>query len=142
MATTEPVKRGFQIAPWELRWCGLDLEALHRTEPVFALSNGHIGLRGTFEEGEPVGAPGTYLNGFYERRGLPYAEAGYGYPEDGQTVVNVTDGKIIRLFVQDSPMDMRYGKALEHERVLDFRSGTLCRNTVWMSPTGMCVRIR
>ena len=133
---------GFQIAPWELRWCGLDLEALHRTEPIFALSNGHIGLRGTFEDGEPVGAPGTYLNGYYERRALPYAEGGYGYPEDGQTVVNVTDGKIIRLFVQDSPMDMRYGRAVEHERVLDFRAGSLRRNTVWMSPTGLSVRIR
>ena len=27
--------------------------------------------------------PGTYLNGFYEMRPLPYAEAGYGYPEAG-----------------------------------------------------------
>lgn len=135
-------ERGFQVAPWELRWCGLDLDALKETESIFALSNGHIGLRGTFEEGEPIGAPGTYLNGFYERRQLPYAEGGYGYPEDGQTVVNVTDGKLIRLFVQDSPMDMRYGRVLEHERVLDFRSGSLCRNTVWTSPTGRCVRIR
>ena len=45
--------------------------------------------------------PGTYLNGFYELRGLPDAESGYGYPESGQTVVNVTDGKIIRLLVED-----------------------------------------
>lgn len=133
---------GFQVAPWELRWCGFDLGALQDVESIFALSNGHIGLRGTLEEGEPVGVPGTYLNGFYERRQLPYAEGGYGYPEDGQTVVNVTDGKLIRLFVQDSPMDMRYGRVLEHERVLDFRSGSLRRNTVWSSPTGRCVRIR
>lgn len=134
--------RGFEIAPWHLRWCGLDLEALHRTESIFALANGHLGLRGTLEEGEPVGKPGTYLNGFYEKRQLPYAEAGYGYPEEGQTVVNVTDGKIIRLLVEDEPMDMRYGQAVEHERVLDFRSGTLRRTTVWTSPTGRCVRIR
>ncbi|GAT06884.1 glycosyl hydrolase [Mycolicibacterium novocastrense] len=139
MSTAQP---GFDIAPWKLRWCGLDLEALPRTESIFALSNGHIGLRGTFEEGEPVGKPGTYLNGFYERRELPYAEAGYGYPGDSQTLVNVTDGKIIRLFVEDEPMDMRYGKAVEHERVLDLRSGTLRRTTVWASPTGRCVRIR
>lgn len=133
---------GFQVAPWDLRLCGFDLGVLQETESIFALSNGHIGLRGTFEEGEPAGVPGTYLNGFYERRQLPYAERGYGYPEDGQTVVNVTDGKIIRLFVQDSPMDMRYGRVVEHERVLDFRSGSLRRNTVWISPTGRCVRIR
>ena len=52
---------------------------------MFALSNGHIGLRGNLDEGEPHGLPGTYLNSFYETRPLPYAEAGYGYPESGQT---------------------------------------------------------
>ena len=86
-------RKGFDVEPWQLRWRGLDLDALHRTESLFALSNGHIGVRGTFEEGEPTGKPGTYLNGFFERRPLPYAEGGYGYPEDGQTVVNVTDGR-------------------------------------------------
>ena len=133
---------GFQVAPWELRWNSLDLGALDRTESVFALSNGHIGMRGSLEEGEPTSLPGTYLNGFYEQHALPYAEAGYGYPEDGQTVVNVTDGKIIRLLVQDEPLDMRYGRAVEHNRVLDFRSGTLRRDTVWESPTGRRVRVR
>ncbi|GAB3912770.1 glycosyl hydrolase family 65 protein [Kibdelosporangium lantanae] len=131
----------YEIEPWQLRWRGLDLDALHKTESTFALSNGHIGLRGTFEEGEPRGLPGTYLNGFYERRKLPYAEAGYGFPEDGQTVVNVTDGKIIRLLVEDEPLDMRYGHAPAHERVLDFRSGTLRRSTEWISPTGRHIRL-
>jgi hypothetical protein len=42
---------------------------------IFALGNGHIGLRGNLDEGEPNGLPGTYLNGFYETRPLPYAEA-------------------------------------------------------------------
>jgi alpha,alpha-trehalose phosphorylase len=125
----------YEIAPWQLRWRGLDLDALRRTESTFALSNGHIGLRGTFEEGEPRGLPGTYLNGFYEQRRLPYAEAGYGFPEDGQTVVNVTDGKIIRLLVEDEPLDMRYGSAPQHERTLDFRSGTLRRRTEWVRST-------
>ncbi|WP_280363694.1 glycoside hydrolase family 65 protein [Nocardia wallacei] len=133
---------GFDIDPWQLRRRGLDPDALERMESLFALSNGHLGLRGTLEEGEPVGTPGTYLNGFYEKRQLPYAEAGYGYPEEGQTVVNVTDGKIIRLLVEDEPIDLRYGRAVEHERVLDFRTGTLRRHTVWTSPTGRSVRIR
>ncbi|MEU0868828.1 glycoside hydrolase family 65 protein [Nocardia brasiliensis] len=134
--------RGFEVDPWQLRWCGLDPTALKRTESIFALANGHLGLRGGLDEGEPVGEPGTYLNGFYEKRRLPYAEVGYGYPEQGQTVVNVTDGKIIRLLVGDEPMDLRYGHTETHERVLDFRSGTLRRSTVWTSPTGRSVRIR
>jgi alpha,alpha-trehalose phosphorylase len=132
---------GYEVFPWALRWRGLDLAALPRTESTFALSNGHIGLRGTFEEGEPRALPGTYLNGFYEQRPLPHAETAYGYPEASETVVNVTDGKIIRMLVADEPLDLRYGSAPEHERVLDFRSGTLRRRTVWVSPAGRRVLI-
>ncbi|GAA3022195.1 glycosyl hydrolase family 65 protein [Gordonia defluvii] len=133
---------GFEVHPWRLQWSGLRVDMLARTESLFALSNGHIGLRGTFEEGEPTVLPGSYLNGFYELRGLPYAESGYGYPESGQTVVNVTNGKIIRLLVEDEPMDLRYGTTESHTRTLDFRTGTLQRETVWTSPTGRTVRIR
>jgi alpha,alpha-trehalose phosphorylase len=86
--------------------------------------------------------PGTYLNSFYERRPMPYAEPAYGYPEAGQTVVNVTNGKLIRLLVDDEPFDVRYGRLLEHGRVLDLRAGTLTRKTDWESPTGGRVRVR
>ena len=99
----------FPVEPWAVRETELHLDNLAQTESVFALSNGHIGLRGNLDEGEPYGIPGTYLGGFYETRPLPYAEAGFGYPEDGQTVVNVTNGKLIRLLVEDEPFDVRYG---------------------------------
>jgi trehalose/maltose hydrolase-like predicted phosphorylase len=82
----------FPVEPWALREVDLDLEMLAQSESLFALANGHVGLRGHLDEGEPHGLLGTYLAGFYESRPLPYAEAGYGYPEAGQTVVNATDG--------------------------------------------------
>ncbi|MEV4459677.1 glycosyl hydrolase family 65 protein [Microbispora sp. NPDC049633] len=131
----------FVVEPWSVRECHLHTDVLAQTESVFALSNGHIGLRGNLDEGEPYGLPGTYLNSFYELRPLPYAEAGYGYPESGQTVVNVTNGKLIRLLVDDEPFDVRYGTLHSHERVLDLRAGTLTRKVCWSSPTGAEVRI-
>ena len=133
---------GFPVEPWSVRERGLDLDLLVRSESLFALSNGHIGMRGNLDEGEPSGVPGTYLNSFYELRPLPYAEAGYGYPESGQTVVNVTNGKLIRLLVDDSPFDVRYGRLLEHERALDLRAGTLTRLADWESPAGRRIRVR
>lgn len=132
----------FPVEPWHVRETRLDLGILGNAESVFALSNGHIGFRGNLDEGEPHGLPGTYLNSFYEDRPLPYAEAGYGYPEVGQTVVNVTDGKIVRLFVDDEPFDVRYGELTAHERVLDLQAGTLVRSVDWTSPAGKRVRIR
>jgi len=133
--------RAFQVEPWVLRETELDLERLAQTESLFALSNGHIGLRGNLDEGEPSGLPGTYLAGFYEVRPLPYAEPGYGNPEAGQTVINVTNGKILRLLVEDEPFDVRYGALRRHERVLDLRAGVLRRTLEWVSPTGRSVRV-
>jgi alpha,alpha-trehalose phosphorylase len=131
----------FPIEPWALTEVGLDHASLGVHESVFALANGHIGMRGSFEEGEPVVVPGTYLNGFFEERPLPYAEAGYGFPEQGQTVVNVTDGKLIRLLVKDSPLDLTYGEIIDHRRTLDLRAGVLRRSTEWRSPGGRTVRV-
>ena len=131
----------YTVEPWGVRETELDLDRLAQSESVFALSNGHIGARANLDEGEPNGIPGTYLNAFYEQRPLPYAEAGYGYPEAGETVVNVTNGKIIRLLVDDTPFDIRYGELLEHERALDFRTGILTRTAHWRSPTGREVRV-
>lgn len=61
-----------------LREPSLELDALAQAESVFALSNGHIGLRGNLDEGEPYGLPGSYLNALYEVRPLPHAEPGSG----------------------------------------------------------------
>ncbi|MCO5992099.1 glycoside hydrolase family 65 protein [Actinoallomurus rhizosphaericola] len=132
----------YTVEPWCVREQSLDLDTLAQSESVFALSNGHIGLRGNLEEGEPHGLPGTYLNSVFELRPLPYAEAGYGYPESGQTVINITNGKVIRLLVEDEPFDVRYGELRSHERVLDFRAGTLTREVEWKSPAGDSVRVR
>lgn len=132
----------FDVLPWGLRETSLDVDLLAQTESVFALANGHIGWRGNLDEGEPHGLPGTYLNGVYETRPLPYAEAGYGYPESGQTVINVTDGKLIRVLVDDEPFDVRYGELRAHQRELDFRTGTLTRTAEWCAPTGRAIRIR
>ena len=134
--------RAFTVEPWVVREPKLDLDVLGQVESVFALSNGHIGLRGNLDEGEPAGLPGTYLNAFYEIRPLPYAEAGYGYPEGGQTIINVTNGKLIRLLVDDEPFDVRYGVLLEHRRTLDLRAGVLRREVEWASPAGQKVRVR
>jgi alpha,alpha-trehalose phosphorylase len=131
----------FALEPWALRETELHLDVLGQTESVFALSNGHIGLRGNLDEGEPHGLPGTYLNAFYEVRPLPYPEGGYSFPEAGQTVVNVTNGKIIRLLVDDEPFDVRYGELKSHERVLDLRAGVLRRSVDWISPAGGRVRV-
>ncbi|MEU3731298.1 glycosyl hydrolase family 65 protein [Streptomyces sp. NPDC033538] len=134
--------RTYAVEPWSVRETALNLDLLAQSESVFALSNGHVGWRGNLDEGEPHGLPGSYLNGVHELHPLPYAEAGYGYPESGQTVINVTNGKLLRLLVDDEPFDLRYGRLTKHERTLDLRRGVLERTCEWTSPAGTTVRVR
>ncbi|MGX6600979.1 glycoside hydrolase family 65 protein [Micromonosporaceae bacterium Da 78-11] len=126
--------------PWCVRETGLSAD-LRQVESLFALANGHVGLRGNLDENDPLGMPGTYLNSFFELRDLQYAEAGYGFPEDSETVIDAPNGKLIRLYVDDEPFDVRTGELVAHERVLDLRAGTLRREVDWVSPAGAAVRI-
>ncbi len=132
----------FEVEPWSVRERHVDLDRLGATESIFALSNGHIGLRANLDEGEPHGEPGTYLSGFYETLPLPHAEAGYGYPEESQSLLDVTNGKLLRLLVDDEPFDVRYGTTTRHERVLDLRDGVLHREVEWCSPAGQAIRLQ
>jgi alpha,alpha-trehalose phosphorylase len=135
------INSSYGVEPWAVTETILDVNLMAQCESLFALSNGHIGLRANLDEGEPFGLPGTYLNSVYEERPLPYAEAGYGFPEVGETVINVTNGKVIRLLVNDEPLDVRYGTLHSHSRTLDLRAGTLTRHVDWTSPAGDRVRI-
>jgi alpha,alpha-trehalose phosphorylase len=131
----------FRCDPWCVVEDDLHMEMMAQSESVFALSNGHIGLRGNLDEGDPHGLPGTYLGSFFELRPLPYAEALYAEPDHSQTVVNVTNGKIIRLMVDDEVFDVRYGVLRQHQRKLDFRAGALERTLEWESPRRRRVRV-
>ena len=45
----------FSVEPWCVCESELDLESAGQTESIFALSNGHIGLRGTSMRASPPG---------------------------------------------------------------------------------------
>jgi alpha,alpha-trehalose phosphorylase len=117
-----------------------------RNETIFALGNGYLGLRGNLEEGwsGPPGdtIEGTYINGFYESEPIPYGEIAYGYAERSQTMLNVTNGKVIRLFVGDEEFRMQNGAVSEYRRTLNLQTGILTRSLVWRSPRGKTVRLR
>jgi alpha,alpha-trehalose phosphorylase len=100
---------------------------LAQNETMFSLANGYLGLRGTFEEGTPVWQHGTFINGFYESWPIVYGEEAFGFAKTGQTMLNVTDSKIIKLYVDDEVFLLPQATLLSFERVLDMQAGTLNR---------------
>ena len=112
------------------------------TETLFATSNGYIGMRGSFIEGMPVNQPGTFINGFYESWPIAYAENAFGFARTGQTIVNVPDTAIIKLYVDDEPFTLETANLIRFERALNMKEGTLDREVLWETPAGKQVLIK
>jgi len=130
---------------WEIIEENFNIQNNYRNETIFFVGNGYLGFRGNFEEGlcelKGNGLNGTYINGFYDTEVIKYGEIGYAFPEKGQTMLNVTNSKIIKLFIEDEEFDMQRGKLEEYKRVLSLQEGVLSRRLIWCSPKGKKVKI-
>lgn len=140
------VKPIYPSEPWKITEEEFKPEYNYRNETVFVLSNGYIGMRGTFEEGyklqKGLGMEGSFVNGFYESETIRYGETAYGFADKTQTMLNVANAKIIRLTVDGEEFSIFDGTLSESKRVLDMRTGTLSRTVRWTSPKGKTVGIR
>lgn len=141
--TPDPIDRHrFPHDPWALRETRHDAGDLGRTETLFAVGNGYLGMRGNVEEGRDSHSHGTFVNGFHETWPIRHAEEAYGFARVGQTIVNVPDAKILRLYVDDEPLLLTVADLHAYERTLDFRDGVLRRELVWQTPSGKRVQVR
>ncbi|MGC1306262.1 MAG: glycosyl hydrolase family 65 protein [Phormidesmis sp.] len=128
--------------PWRLEEKQFYPRFLGQLETLYALSNGYLGIRGCFEEGTPTHHSGTFVNGFYELWPIIYPEEAYGFAKTGQTMLNVPDSTIIKLYVDDEPFTLQTANLLSYQRVLDMRAGTLEREVLWETPTGKKIAIK
>ena len=131
----------FPIDPWRLTERRHDNDNLGRDETLFAVANGYLGMRGNPEEGRESHAHGTFVNGFHETFPIQHAEEAFGFARVGQTMVNVPDAKLIRLYVDDEPLLLPIADLESYDRTLDFRGGLLTRSLIWCTPAGKRVKI-
>src|SRR6516162_7341554 len=131
-----PPVHDFPADDWNVIEKGFHPELLAQLETMLALGNGYFGMRGCPDEGGPNAENATLINGFYETHPIIYVEGAYGFARTGQTILGVTDSKIIKLFVDDEPFWLPNAKLLSYDRRLNLRSGTLDREILWETPAG------
>ncbi|HZD01429.1 MAG TPA: glycosyl hydrolase family 65 protein [Actinomycetes bacterium] len=144
------LKREFVLPPehvyppdeWRLVEARYPHDYVDRAETVFSLGNGFLGVRGSFEEGRPALSPGTFISGFHETWPIVYAEQAHALARRGQTIVNVPDTTILKLYVDDEPLFLPTARVHDYARVLDMQAGTLARALVWVTDAGKHVRVR
>ncbi len=131
----------FPVDPWRLVETEYSEQDLGLTETIFAVGNGYLGMRANPEEGRDAHSHGTFLNGFHETWDIKHAEDAYGFATTGQTIVNVPDAKLMKLYVDDEPLLLDTADLIEYERSIDFRTGVLRRDLVWRTPSGKRVKV-
>lgn len=133
------------LKPWDITETVLKRENNYRNETIFSLGNGYLGSRGTFEEnydfGKGNGMEGNFINGFYESETIRYGEFNFGFPEKSQSMLNVTNAKIIRLFVDGEEFHMYDGTIREYKRNLSLKDGILQRTCIWETKSGKQLRV-
>ena len=136
-----PPSRDYPADEWNVIEKAFHPEFMAQLETMLALGNGYLGMRGCPEEGGPNAENGTFINGFYDTWPIVYGEDAYGFAKTGQTICNVTDSKIIKLFVDDEPFWLPDAQLLKYDRRLNMKSGTLDREILWETPAGKQVSI-
>lgn len=136
----------YPIQVWDITEQEFKRENNYRNETTFALSNGYIGTRGTFEEAYPfdidTGLEGNFVNGFYESEQIRYGEANFGSPLLSQSLLNLPNLKEIRVMLDGELFSMEEGSVEEYSRTLHMKEGILERKLVWTSPLGHKTKIR
>ncbi len=139
----DPVDRTrFPVDPWLLIETEPSASDLGKTETLFALGNGYLGMRANPEEGRDSYAHGTFINGFHETWSIHHAEEAFGFAKVGQTIVNVPDAKTMKIYVDDEPLLLTVADLHYYRRELDLRAGELRRDVIWRTPSGKRVSIR
>ena len=109
-AAADPMDRGRGSRSTRGGWSrpSTDPDDLGVTETLFTVGNGYLGMRGNPEEGRDAYAHGTFVNGFHETWPIRHAEAAFGFARTGQTIVNVPDAKLVKLYVDDEPLNLQH----------------------------------
>ena len=145
MIHRERLKRPQYVYPadeWRMVETRFYPKFLAQAETFFSTANGYLGLRGNFEEGRPAYQNGTFVNGFFESWPIVYGEEAYGFATTGQTILNVTDSKVIKLYVDDEPFYLPTASLQRFERVLDMKNAFLDRDLIWETACGKQVSIK
>ncbi|PLR86840.1 family 65 glycosyl hydrolase [Bacillus canaveralius] len=122
------MKRLFEINSWKIIETELHKENFRLAESVMSLGNGHMGMRGNFEESfSGDHHQGSYIAGVWFPDKTRVGWWKNGYPEYFGKVINSTNFIGIRLFLDGEEVDLNKAKIKEYYRELDMQHGVLTR---------------
>lgn len=139
MALITADRARFPNTPWQL------VEARHEPgnagtlETLFALGNGHLGIRGAHWAAADSELPGSFINGLHEIWDIKHAENAFGFARTGQRILYIPDANNFTVMVDGEALSLAESEVLDYRRSVDFSTGVYeCRIT-WQCRSGAVV---
>ncbi|MFD0898362.1 glycoside hydrolase family 65 protein [Loigolactobacillus binensis] len=108
-------------------------------ETIYALGNGHLGVRASnpLQGNSPAypGNPGLYVNGFYDLSPITYGESYFGYARNNQTICELPDPRYLIFSVDGVRSDETPYQIEMVDKTWDMASGLLLETFHVTTPT-------
>jgi alpha,alpha-trehalose phosphorylase len=131
-----------EVRPWSVVETRPNPNRSTYWESIFALCNGYLGLRGTYEERYDKTHPGMFINRVFETEPLNMKFPQKDSPTYRTTMANLPDWRLMELEIDGEGLDQFQADVSEYSRELDLKRGTLTRSLVWQTTGGRRIRIR
>ncbi|MBQ7901196.1 MAG: glycoside hydrolase family 65 protein, partial [Clostridia bacterium] len=120
----------------------IDPGDISHLESVFALGNGYLGLRGTYDERDESlhQESGMHINGIFESEPFHHLWDCNGFARNEQYTINLPDWRITEIYI-DGEIAVT-SKLVNHLRRLDMLGGKIDRSFEFESSTGKKVRVQ
>jgi maltose phosphorylase len=131
------MKQRIQADPWKIIEDGFHPKENRFYESVMSLGNGHMGMRGNFEEdysGDSLS--GTYLAGVYYPDKTRVGWWKNGYPEYFAKVLNAVNFLYTPMRLNGVAVDLAKEEFSDFTRVLNMQTGLLTRTFTIVRPEG------
>lgn len=125
-------ERIFDVEPYAIATTRIDDESMRLIESMTSIGNGHMGMRGMFEEGYGGDThAGTYIAGVWFPDKTRVGWWKNGYPEYFGKVINAVDIIAVDIDIDGERVDLFTGDYSDAGIRLDLRTGMLTRSYVY-----------
>ncbi len=126
---TSMIDRVFDVEPTALTTRVLHRDKLRLIESLTSIGNGHMGMRGNFEEGYSGDHHlGTYLAGVWYPDRTRVGWWKNGYPEYFGKAINALNFAAVDVLIDEAPVDLATMEPTDFRIRLDLRNGLLTRS--------------
>jgi alpha,alpha-trehalose phosphorylase len=139
MAIITADRERFPDTPWQLVETRHEPGNAGTLETLFALGNGHLGIRGAHWAAADADLPGSFINGLHEIWDIKHAENAFGFARTGQRIIYVPDANNFTVVIDGETLSLAESAVLDYRRSVDFSTGIYESRITWLCRSGATV---